>query len=66
MCYRSLPPTQPPLTASDVKHALGGLVLIFAIIVAVSLFAAALYDRPSMEAQQIIQAGRMLVEQVGR
>ena len=64
MCYRDK--VQPPLTASDVGHALGGLGFILAIVVAISLFAAAVYDRPSIEAQQIIQAGRTLAEQVGR
>lgn len=67
MCYRDkLLTPEPPLTASDVGHALGGLGFVMAIIIAVSMFAATVYDRPSIEAQQIIQAGRTLAEQVGR
>ena len=64
MCYRDK--VHPPLTASDVGHAIGGLGFIFAIVFAISLFAASVHDRPSIEAQQIIQAGRTLAETVGR
>lgn len=67
MCYRERPLScEPPLTASDVGNALVGFGFIFAIIVAVSMFAATVYDRPSIEAQQIIQDGRTLAERVGR
>lgn len=65
MCfYRDQP--RDPLSMADVGHALGGLGFILAIIVAICWFTAAVYDRPSIEAQQIIQAGRTLAEQVGR
>ena len=65
MCYRHHVP-HPPLTASDVGHALGSLGFILAIIVAVSMFAATVLERPSPEAREIIQAGKTLAEQVGR
>ena len=67
MCYREkLLTPQPPLTASDVGHAVYGFGFLLAIVLAVSMFAATALDRTSPEAREIIQAGRMMVEQVGR
>lgn len=57
---------QPPLSMSDVGHALGSLGIIAGIVLAVIIFTVAVRDRPSIEAQQIIQAGRVMVERVGR
>lgn len=65
MCfYRDQP--RDPLSMADVGQALGGLGIIAGIVLAVVMFTAAVRDRPSIEAQQIIQAGRTLAEQVGR
>lgn len=54
------------LTASDVWHALGSLLLIIGVVFAVAMFTATVYERPSTEAEMIIQAGKTLVETVGR
>ena len=65
MCfYRDQP--RDPLSMADIGQALGGLGIIAGIVLAVVMFTAAVRDRPSIEAQQIIQAGRTLAEQVGR
>lgn len=65
MCfYRDQP--RDPLSMADVGQALGGLGIIAGIVLAVVIFTAAVRDRPSIEAQQIIQAGRTLAGQVGR
>lgn len=55
-----------PLFWPDFWQAAGGLGILAGIVLAVAIFTAAVYDRPSIEAQQIIQAGRTLAEQVGR
>lgn len=57
---------QPPLSRSDFWTAAGSLGIIAGIVFAVILFTVAIRDRPSIEAQQIINAGRTMVEQVGR
>lgn len=65
MCfYRDQP--RDPLSMADIGQALGGLGLIAGIVLAVVMFTAAVRDRPSIEAQQIISAGRTLAEQAGR
>lgn len=63
MCFHR---DRDPLSMSDVGHALGGLGIIAGIVLAVVMFTAAVRDRPSIEAQQIIQAGRMMVGEMGR
>ena len=57
---------QPPLSMSDFWHAAGSLGIIAGIVAAAIMFTVAVRDRPSIEAQQIINAGRVMVEQVGR
>lgn len=54
------------LSMTDIGQALGGLGVVLAVVLAVIMFTAAVRDRPSVEAQQIINAGRMMVEQAGR
>ena len=54
------------LSMADIGQALGGLGVVLAVVLAVIMFTAAVRDRPSVEAQQIINAGRMMVEQAGR
>ena len=65
MCfYRDQP--RDPLSWPDIGQALGGIVIVLAVVLSAVMFTAAVRDRPSIEAQQIIQAGRTLAEQVGR
>lgn len=58
--------SQGPLSMSDFWQAAGSVGIVAGIVLSVILFTAAVRDRPSIEAQQIINAGRMLAEQVGR
>jgi hypothetical protein len=62
MCYRD----PDPWSWSDVGHALGSLGIIAGIVAAAIVFTVTVYERPSIDAQQIIQAGRTMVETVGR
>lgn len=60
------PRDRDPLSWPDFWQAAGSLGIIAGIVLAVIMFTAAVRDRPSIEAQQIIQAGRMMAGQVGR
>lgn len=62
MCYPQ--DTKNALRFADVGTALAGLILV-ACAVACAIVATVDF-RPSLEAQQIISAGRTLAEQVGR
>jgi len=57
---------QPPLTPSEFGHAIGSFGFVLAIVVAAVLFTSALRDHRDIEAQQIIQAGRIMAGQIGR
>ena len=65
MCFHR-DPDRNPLLWPDFWLDAGSLGIIAGIVLSVVIFTAAVRDRPSIEAQQIIQAGRTLVEQMGR
>lgn len=60
------PRDRDPLSWPDFWHAASGLGIIAGIVAAAVIFTVTVYERPSIEAQQIIQAGRMMAGQVGR
>ena len=66
MCWRFDDHGRDPLSWPDIGQALGGIVIVLAVVLSAVMFTAAVRDRPSPEAREIIQAGRMMVGEMGR